>query len=125
MKNLSPEETILSGSWAKTAEGVRGDDVSRRIEWLTSEVLRPVAVRRDSGGWAVLFEDPADGRRWLREYPQGGFHGGGAATLRAVSLSASDLSRDYVPYQEWVDETERDRRARGIKIVRRPEPPAD
>jgi hypothetical protein len=61
------------------------DDVCLRIEWLTSEYLKRVAVSKSYGAWETLYQDPADGRFWERIYPHGEMHGGGPPTLTVIS----------------------------------------
>ena len=44
-------------------------------------------VRTDPQTWTVEYEDPATGERWIMDYPDSGYHGGGSPRLRRVSNS--------------------------------------
>jgi len=81
--SLSPHESELVGQCVRSGGGVKADAVSARIEWLTQEVLEPLA--NDSSGWETLFRDPSDGRLWERTFPDSEMHGGGPAGLRLIS----------------------------------------
>lgn len=81
-QGLSHDETNLSGSWVVQGGSVLADDVSQRIEALTSSVLKEVAVSDD--GWATLYIDPDDGRYWELTYPDNESHGGGAPKLSVI-----------------------------------------
>ena len=78
---ITSSETDIVGSWIVDGGKVRGDAACERIEWLTANHLRKVAVSPQSGGWETLFQDPDDGRFWERTYPQGEMHGGGPPRL--------------------------------------------
>jgi hypothetical protein len=62
---------------------VTADAVAKRIEWLTGEVLEPLAS--DSSGWETLFRDPGDGRLWEQTFPHSEMHGGGPPRLQVIS----------------------------------------
>ncbi len=83
MKELQPNETVLTGSWLQESGSVKGDDVCRRIEWLIESRLECLA--KDSSGWETLYRDTNDSRLWERTYPNGEWHGGGPPQLRLLS----------------------------------------
>src|SRR5512138_2026643 len=78
-----PEELMLAGSWTQPGAGAAHDDVDRRIFWLVSRRLIPLAVA--DGGWRQLFKDPRDGRLWELSFPHGSLHGGGPRRLECVA----------------------------------------
>lgn len=82
MKEISPEETNIEGQWLSSDNGINVDEVCKRIEWLTSEVLEKIGV--DASGWETLYQDPKDGRKWVLYYPHSGLHGGGPPALKVV-----------------------------------------
>lgn len=41
-------------------------------------------VRVDSEKWEIYYIDEATGEKWLQEYPNSEYHGGGAPLLRLV-----------------------------------------
>ena len=86
MNELSPTEHDLIGNWVVTERGVRGDDTTERIEWLTKNVLEKVADSPQWGAWETLFRDPVDGRLWERTYPMGEMHGGGPPRLTTIAV---------------------------------------
>jgi len=81
---LRPSETLLEGGWIASANGVVADETCKRIEALTSGVLKHLAT--DATGWDSLFQDPADGRLWELYYPHSEVHGGGPPSLRNVTV---------------------------------------
>jgi len=89
MKDLQPDEMVLTGAWILDGSTVVGDEVSRRIEWLVDSRLDQLATT----GWETLYRDPRDGRLWERTYPKSEMHGGGPPELRA--LSPEDASPRY------------------------------
>ena len=82
MKELQPNETVLTGSWLQESGIVKGDDICQRIEWLINSRLECLA--KDWTGWETLYQDPTDGRLWERTYPHGDWHGGGPPQLKVV-----------------------------------------
>ena len=117
MDRLSTKEVELLGCWITTEAGVQGDSTCERIDWLTSESLELVGVDKESGGWAKLFRDPADGRYWLKWYPQGERQGGGPPALKHLALSDSEVQRRFVPVDQWKKESEEFLRKRNIRFV--------
>lgn len=95
MKNLTPEETELSGDWVLVDGRVHKDAVAERIDFLIREVLVKVAVSPEAGAWETLFRDPTDGRYWERIYLRSYMHGGGPPTLRWISKG--DAEQKYGP----------------------------
>jgi len=90
---LKASETDLVGKWITVYGRVRGDHVCERIEWLTAQHLRKIAVSKNWGGWETLFQDPDDGRYWERTYQQSELHGGGPPRL--TMLLAMEARRKY------------------------------
>jgi hypothetical protein len=84
-RKLGPNETSLVGWWIMVAGRPEKDDVCLRIEWLTSEYLRQVAISKRYGAWETLYRDPEDSRFWERTYPQGEMHGGGPPALTVIA----------------------------------------
>lgn len=78
---ISAQETELVGKWIVQQGQVQRDATCERIQDLTSNHLRRVAVSRQWGAWETLFQDPDDGRYWEQTYPQNDLHGGGPPTL--------------------------------------------
>jgi hypothetical protein len=83
---LRPGEEELIGSWVETEDGVRADDVDRRIRNLVTTALDRLAASDD--GWQALYRDPADGRLWVHAYPLE-LHGGGPQLLYRVDRAAA------------------------------------
>ena len=83
MKELQPDETMLTGSWVQESWSVKGDDICQRIEWLIKSHLKFLA--KDSTGWETLYRDSKDDRLWERTYPRGEMHGGGPPQLKMMS----------------------------------------
>ena len=80
---LRPSETLLRGEWIVRANAVVPDETCKRIEALTTSLLKHLAS--DATGWDSLFQDPADGRLWELYYPKSEMHGGGPPSLRNVT----------------------------------------
>jgi hypothetical protein len=82
---INPQEIELVGKWIAEKGQMHADTACKRIQWLTSNHLRKVAISKQSGGWETLFQDPDDGRYWEQTYPLSGMHGGGPPTLKCLS----------------------------------------
>lgn len=82
---IAPTETEIVGRWVQEGTHVKSDEATHRIEDLISHHLRRIS--QADGGWSVLYEDPADGRRWELTYPESGLQGGGPPRLRLLSTS--------------------------------------
>jgi hypothetical protein len=82
---LTSQETELIGKWVVENGQVRADATCERIQGLTSQYLRKVAISQQRGAWETLFQDPDDGRYWEQTYPQSEMHGGGPPTLKCLS----------------------------------------
>jgi hypothetical protein len=93
MEPLQPNENDLIGKWIKVGGHVDGDDTDKRIDWLTSEILKKLAVT--DGGWATLFRDNSDRRYWERTYPQSAMHGGGPPRLTCISEEEARKKYDF------------------------------
>jgi hypothetical protein len=50
MEYLQSNETDLIGNWIVEGKNVRRDEVSNRIEWLTTNILGKIAVGKQ---WAL------------------------------------------------------------------------
>lgn len=83
MKTISPDETLIKGTWVSSGSSVEADDSCKRIEWLTSEVLEHLTT--DGDNWEAYYQDPKDRRFWVLFYPQSELHGGGPPSLREIS----------------------------------------
>ena len=113
MKRISPEEIVIRGSIVESGKLLTDNDACLRINWLMSDVLENLGVRKDSGGWERLYRDPADGRYWLVTYPHGEMHGGGPPDLRNVTLSEREMSENYFSREEWAERM----RKRNIRFI--------
>jgi hypothetical protein len=91
---LRSDETQLVGRWIEENGALRGDTVSERIKWLTSQHLKKIDVSKRWGAWETLFQDPDDGRYWEHTYPQGEMQGGGPPALRQVSIEEAQAKYD-------------------------------
>jgi hypothetical protein len=92
MKAIQPLETELVGQWIQTESGVSGNEILERINWLIANHLRKVGYSKLYGAWETLYQDPQDGRYWVRSYPNSEMHGGGPATLKCISEDEAKLS---------------------------------
>jgi Immunity protein 27 len=81
-QTLNHDEIELLGNWVVQGSSVIADDVSKRIEVLTKNSLKEVAV--SDNGWKTLYIDPSDGRYWELTYPNSDSHGGGAPKLSVI-----------------------------------------
>lgn len=95
MKKLDEHERDLLGSWILRDEAVEGDEVCKRIRWLTNEVLTKITFSREYGSWETLYLDPNDGRYWELTYPQSEMHGGGPPRLTSISLEEAKKKYDF------------------------------
>lgn len=87
--NLKQNETLLLGRFIFKDGRVVSDDTASRIDYLKSNVLVKVATSDD--GWTSLFKDPNDNRLWELTYNSADSHGGGAPTLKLVSLDEARI----------------------------------
>ena len=85
--DLAPDERVLVGAWTD-GPGSEHDEADRRIFWLVSRRLIPLAVTE--GGWRQLFRDPRDGRLWELTFPHGSLHGGGPRRLECVAALVAE-----------------------------------
>lgn len=83
MKNLNQSETVLNGHWIFKNGVIVADDTSKRIAYLTQNVLKQIATSDD--GWDKLFLDEIDSRYWELFYMDSELHGAGAPTLQCIS----------------------------------------
>ena len=81
---IHSEETEIRGSWIIVDSSIEADYNTTRIEYLTQNYLIEIAVSDD--GWEKLFQDPSDKRYWELIYPESELQGGGAPTLRSISI---------------------------------------
>lgn len=84
MKKISSDETEFLGKWILQDGKPLADAVCARIDFLINHCLD--FKGRDTSGWDVLYQDPADGRYWELTYPDAYLHGGGAPALRVCSV---------------------------------------
>jgi Immunity protein 27 len=80
---IDPNVKSLIGTWAVVDGSLQEDSVAQFINRLISAGLRKISVSDD--GWAVLYQDPDDGRYWELSYPQSDLAGGGPPTLSFLS----------------------------------------
>jgi hypothetical protein len=85
MKKIQSYETELVGNWFEDGDEVKGDKTCERIDWLINNVLKEIGYSKKYGAWETLYEDPEDGRYWLKIYPKSHIHGGGPPTLKTIS----------------------------------------
>ena len=83
MKMLAQSETVLHGNRIMKGGTIVADDVSKRIEYLTQNILKHVSTSDD--GWDKLYFDEADSRYWELIYLDSESHGGGTSTLQSIS----------------------------------------
>ena len=88
---IEKHETKLTGTWSAEEKDILKDDVTKRIEWLTSHHLKKVAT--DASGWDILYQDPNDDRYWELLYLNSGMHGGGPPSL--INISFEDAKNKY------------------------------
>ncbi|MBK7985535.1 MAG: hypothetical protein IPK11_01125 [Ignavibacteria bacterium] len=81
---LKPKEIELRGSWELVGNSIKADNISVRIENLTSCYL--IEISEDESGWKKLYQDPEDKRYWELSYPESEIHGGGAPVLKNLSI---------------------------------------
>ena len=74
MKILEKHETQIIG-------GVN-DANTKRINWLTSEILNKYATC--DAGWSTIYIDPTTGFYWKRDLPHSEMHGGGPYRLTKI-----------------------------------------
>jgi hypothetical protein len=96
---IGPEENEIIGSWIKADIRVVGDEACDRVNQLTEKYLRKLGS--DWSGWETSFQDPGDGRFWMRTYPQGEWHGGGPpALIHLTRVEASSKFPELVKNDE-------------------------
>lgn len=88
---IKPEETELIGKIFQQNGSIVNDDVSNRINHLTTNYLMKIAT--DESGWDTLHQDPIDKRFWEKVYPQNEIHGGGPPSL--INISPQEAKRKY------------------------------
>jgi hypothetical protein len=81
--HIPPNETVITGAWIATADGVIADATAKRIDALLSSYL--IELARSEDGWGRLLRDPGDGRLWELTYPSSHMHGGGPPALSVIS----------------------------------------
>lgn len=90
-KTIKLNKVELQGSWILVGASMEANDVSKRIEILTSDYL--VEITEDESGWNKLYQDPEDKRYWELSYPESERHGGGAPLLKNLPLE--DVKEKY------------------------------
>lgn len=114
MKKLTSDELELLGFTKVGGKMSINRDACLRINWLITAALRHVGVRRDSGGWDKLFQDPADRRYWMLTYPYSEYQGGGPPALKCVSLTDQELAEKFATPEEWAEHMKKFVRERNI-----------
>jgi Immunity protein 27 len=95
---LQPNETDLVGQWVVVGKRVvDGDPTEKRIGELIDRYLQKVTISAESGGWDILYLDPADGRYWELTYPRSEMHGGGPRRLTNLSIAAATAKYQLPP----------------------------
>jgi hypothetical protein len=89
MNLISESETLIECKWVIADDQISSNDACKRIEWLTSEILK--LVRIDKSRWEKLYQDPQDKRFWLLYYPQSEMHGGGPPALMEITYKDAEL----------------------------------
>ncbi len=79
--NLGKDEVLLKGEnmLGKPHPG----EVTRRIDYLTENALKEVAVC--NADWSRLYYDESDGRYWELFYPEANWKDMGPPSLRCIS----------------------------------------
>lgn len=95
MKLLQTNEMKLVGKWIIEGNHVQSDETTQRIDWLVGKVLKRIGISRNNGAWDLLYQDPADGRYWVKTYPHSEAHGGGAPTLICISEEEARKAFDF------------------------------
>lgn len=85
MNYIEPHTTELIGGWEAQVGTLIPDQVAMRIQALIAGPLQRLADSED--GWSILYKDPSDQRLWELSYPHSEMHGGGAPSLRAISVA--------------------------------------
>jgi hypothetical protein len=93
--SLRVDEHEILGHWIFDGVEARADEACKRIEYLTANVLKQVAVSREYGAWETLYRDPKDGRLWERTCPQGHLQGGGPPQLKAISQEEAQAKYEF------------------------------
>lgn len=91
--NIKPNEKEIIGKIILENSEIKKDKSYVRIEWLVKHYLKKVGVSKESGAWEILYQDPFDGRYWLKTYPQSEMHGGGPPAL--IQVNESDAKTKY------------------------------
>lgn len=84
MIRIKPNEIQLQGGLKAGDCPPEFDEVSERIFFLVQDYLIPITS--DDSGWNCLYQDPADLRYWELSYPVSELHGGGAPSLKNISI---------------------------------------
>lgn len=95
MKLLSTEYKLV-GEWVLKEDGtVEGNDICKRIEWLTDSYLDLVQV--DGDNWTALYRNPDDGEYWELTYPQSEVHGAGPPALKKLEEKIANKKYRVLP----------------------------
>ncbi|MBS7702438.1 Imm27 family immunity protein [Chelatococcus asaccharovorans] len=81
---ISPNETVIEATWDDTPEA---REINKRINYLGYHYLKRISVFEQD--WAVLLQDPEDGRFWEWTNPDGDRNGGGPPRLEYISTQAA------------------------------------
>jgi len=85
--SISPDESLIVGSWVKIDERMTADSELQRIRSLIANELEFIATSPD--GWEKLYRDRLDGRFWEKFLPHGAMQGGGPESLRVLDFKSA------------------------------------
>lgn len=57
---------------------LEGDEMYKKIE-----TLKQVSI--DGVNWQIYYLDEISGEKWIKEYPESQYHGGGSSQLRLIN----------------------------------------
>lgn len=89
--SISPDESLIVGSWVKINGRMAADSELQRIRSLIANDLEFIGTSPD--GWEKLYRDPHDGRFWEKFLPHGAMQGGGPESLRV--LDSETVQKKY------------------------------
>ena len=98
-KAIAPEETEIIGNWVYSDDKIEDDFNSKRIDYLTNNVLTDILVH--DNGWNRLFVDERDNRYWELHFRNSELQGGGPKSL--VVLDKAEVLRRYPDFREKIE----------------------
>jgi hypothetical protein len=54
------------------------------IKEIESKEATLTKIKTDSINWTIYYENKQTGEKWVKEYPDSSYHGGGAPQLRKI-----------------------------------------